>query len=124
LAVGDRFPLFAASSFSGSFSRMVLPPLPVGLAFTNKLALDGSVEVVAVVVPQPTLFIRRDVDRLFIRWPTDAGGFLLETSFDLSPPIHWQTVSNGLSDDGALRTFVLTNRPAVPQQFFRLTIGP
>jgi T5SS/PEP-CTERM-associated repeat protein len=53
LAAGDRFQLFTASSFAGSFSSITLPPLAFGLAFTNKLLADGSIEVVLVAVSQP-----------------------------------------------------------------------
>ncbi|PWU16790.1 MAG: hypothetical protein C5B50_12650 [Verrucomicrobia bacterium] len=48
LAAGDRFPLFSAAGFSGAFSSMNLPPLGLGLVWTNKLAVDGSIQVVSV----------------------------------------------------------------------------
>jgi hypothetical protein len=45
---GDRFPLFNATSYSGAFSSLNLPLLPFGLGWTNKLLIDGSIEVVAL----------------------------------------------------------------------------
>jgi hypothetical protein len=45
--------------------------------------------------------------------------FRLETAFNIAPPA-WQTISNGITDSGSLRTFSLANNPAVPNQFFRL----
>src|SRR5204862_5147711 len=53
LAAGNRFPLFSASSYGGFFAITNLPPLAAGLAWTNKLLLDGSIEVVATVVSRP-----------------------------------------------------------------------
>jgi T5SS/PEP-CTERM-associated repeat protein len=46
LTAGDAFRLFAASSYAGSFSTLSLPTLDPGLAWTNKLLVDGSIEVV------------------------------------------------------------------------------
>jgi len=55
LSAGDRFPLFNAPSFAEAFSTLNLPPLPLGLVWTNKLAVDGSIQVVAVA-PGTILF--------------------------------------------------------------------
>ncbi len=54
LAAGDRFPLFAASSYSGAFSSITLPPLDPSLTWDNRLLLDGSLAVVAVTPPLAT----------------------------------------------------------------------
>ena len=45
LAQGDRFRLFHANGYSGSFSSLSLPPLPDGLSWINNLSVDGSIEV-------------------------------------------------------------------------------
>jgi T5SS/PEP-CTERM-associated repeat protein len=45
LTAGDRFQLFNASAYAGSFAAITLPPLAPGLAWTNKLLVDGSIEV-------------------------------------------------------------------------------
>ncbi|HOX57256.1 MAG TPA: FG-GAP-like repeat-containing protein [Candidatus Paceibacterota bacterium] len=50
LAPGDRFPLFAAGTYAGGFGSLALPPLNPGLAWTNKLLVDGSIEVVGLIV--------------------------------------------------------------------------
>jgi T5SS/PEP-CTERM-associated repeat protein len=50
LASGDRFKLFTASSYSGSFDTLVLPALNPGLLWTNKLSLDGSIEVYETIL--------------------------------------------------------------------------
>jgi hypothetical protein len=51
LVAGDRFPLFGANVYIGSFDNLILPPLDPGLAWTNKLQVDGSIEV--IVASQP-----------------------------------------------------------------------
>lgn len=51
LAVGDRFKLFNAATYSGSFATFSLPPLAFGLRWLNNLLVDGSVEVVIATPP-------------------------------------------------------------------------
>lgn len=51
LTAGDHFVLFTATSFAGTFSSLTLPALLGGLAWTNKLHVDGSIEVVAIPPP-------------------------------------------------------------------------
>ncbi len=48
LAAGDRFKLFDAGAYSGSFTNIVLPPLDEGLGLTwsNSLSQDGTLSVV------------------------------------------------------------------------------
>ncbi|HEX5219685.1 MAG TPA: hypothetical protein VFZ59_08970 [Verrucomicrobiae bacterium] len=45
LVGGDRFKMFDAVSYAGSFANITLPPLAPGQSWTNKLLLDGSIEV-------------------------------------------------------------------------------
>lgn len=47
LAAGDRFQLFSAASYTGSFTGTTLPALPAGKTWkTDQLAVDGSITVV------------------------------------------------------------------------------
>ena len=119
LAAGDRFPLFPANNYGGSFSTIILPPLAFALDWTNKLAVDGSLEVVSSALP-PTLSIQRSNNLLTVRWSTNASNFCLETAFNLAPPVAWQAVTSGIATNGSSFVFSLTNNPAVPKQFFRL----
>lgn len=49
LAAGDNFKLFNAASYSGSFSRVILPPLPAGLGWnTRALNTSGTLSVVVI----------------------------------------------------------------------------
>jgi hypothetical protein len=65
LAVGNNFKLFAASSYLGAFSNLALPAPGVGLGWTNKLLLDGSIEVVAA--PSVFEFVAEDSEEFFVR---------------------------------------------------------
>jgi autotransporter-associated beta strand protein len=52
LAAGDSFLLFNAASYSGAFANVILPSLPVGLAWnTNALYTAGTVSVVVTARP-------------------------------------------------------------------------
>lgn len=46
LAAGDRVLLFGGGAYAGNFVNILLPPLGIGLAWTNKLLVDGSIEVI------------------------------------------------------------------------------
>jgi autotransporter-associated beta strand protein len=48
LAQGDSFQLFSAPSYSGSFTSIALPNLPVGLAWdTSAIATTGSISIIS-----------------------------------------------------------------------------
>ena len=52
LAAGDSFVLFNAAGYSGAFANLILPPLPVGLAWnTNNIATVGTLSVVVTARP-------------------------------------------------------------------------
>jgi hypothetical protein len=46
LQAGDSFQIFNASSYSGSFSALVLPALGANLAWTNTLNANGTITVI------------------------------------------------------------------------------
>jgi T5SS/PEP-CTERM-associated repeat protein len=50
LSGGDRFQLFSATSYGGSFTTLTLPSLNPGLSWTLKLSVDGSIEVTGISV--------------------------------------------------------------------------
>lgn len=47
LQAGDSFTLFSASAYTGSFSNVLLPALNYGLAWSNRIAIDRTILVVA-----------------------------------------------------------------------------
>lgn len=79
LAVGDSFKLFNAASYNGGFTSITLPALAVGLTWTNKLAVDGTITVVSSVNPTPSnLTILNSGGSLILSWPADRTGWRLE----------------------------------------------
>lgn len=50
LAAGDRFPLFSAPFATNSLLSLTLPPLGAGLSWGSKFAVDGSIEVLGLIV--------------------------------------------------------------------------
>jgi hypothetical protein len=53
LAAGQSFQLFVGDTYSGNFTVTNLPPLGAGLAWSNSLAANGALQVLAIVKPQP-----------------------------------------------------------------------
>ena len=83
---------------------------------------DGNDVVLTQITgaTNPVLTIQRSNNVLLVSWPTNASAFCLETTFNLAPPVTWQTVSSGITTNGAAFVFSVPNISAVPQQFFRL----
>jgi T5SS/PEP-CTERM-associated repeat protein len=116
-AAGNRFPLFSATSFNGSFSNIGLPALSPGFSWANKLLLDGSVEVMPSA---PSLTIQSSNNIVSVSWPTNASSYCLQTTFDVTPPAVWHAVSAGISTNSSSFVFTFTSNPSTPKQFFRL----
>ena len=56
---------------------------------------------------------------MMVRLPARLSRIFISTS-SLAGPVTWQTLSNGIIMEGALKVFTFTNNPAVTSQFFRL----
>lgn len=93
LAVGDTFTLFS-TPISGAFTTVNLPTLPsANLAWTNRLAINGTIAVVFTGVnPNPTSIIVTPVgNNLTLSWPSDHTGWTLQ--------VQTNTVAIGLSSN-------------------------
>jgi len=55
-----------------------------------------------------------------LSWPTSALSFSLERATNLTPPVIWQVISNGITTNAGNKVFTVTNDPASPTLFFRL----
>ncbi len=87
LFAGDSFQLFSASNITGSFANVVLPPLNRGLAWTNTLAGNGSIAVIATVSLNPTNIAFATTNggaTLVLSWPQDHLGWRLQAQ--TNPP--------------------------------------
>jgi autotransporter-associated beta strand protein len=80
LAAGNSFKLFNAPSYlNGSFSSVTLPTLASGLGWTNKLAIDGTIAVVATVSTTPfPIGSVVNGGNLELTWPADHTGWRLQ----------------------------------------------
>lgn len=121
-ALGNSFKLFSATSgYSGGFASTLLPPLPAGLSWTNKLLIDGTIAVVA----GPTALnigglTRSGTNLIYNVSGGSAGGTWKQlTSTNVALPLaNWTTNRSGIFD--GLGNASLTNgiNPAEPQRYF------
>ena len=123
LALGDKFTLFGSTGYSGSFTSFHLPALPNGLAWNvANLAVDGSIQVVAVSTTPPTITHVLSGANLNLGWPSDHTGWrLLVQTNNLAAG-----VSTNLSDWGTVAGSSATNQVSIPinttkpAEFYRL----
>ena len=116
LAVGDRFRLFSKPILNGG----ALSITSSGLVWTNRLAVDGSIEVISTVSATPTNLIATMVGgNLNLTWPANHIGWRLE--------VQTNALSTGLNTNWftwpgstASNTVVIPVNPANPAFFFRL----
>jgi len=124
LAAGDTFTLFS-TPISGAFGTVNLPALPnSNLAWTNKLAINGTIAVVSTstVNPSPTTITITTVgSNLTLSWPLDHTGWTLQ--------VQTNSIATGVSNNwvdvpGSTVTNVVTVPlvPANPTVFYRLKL--
>jgi parallel beta-helix repeat protein len=75
---------------------------------------------VSAGVQSVSLAIARNGNTEVVTWPSEAADFQLQGAGSLTLPIEWQTITNGIGDNGTWRSYVVTNGPGVTNQFFRL----
>ena len=122
--LGDRFTLFS-QPVSGSFANLILPGLASGYGWTNRLAMDGSIGVVALSTLNTTptnITISVSGGSLALSWPADHLGWrLLVQTNHLAAGVSsntndWTTVAGSTGIDQ-------TNLPidaTKPAEFYRL----
>jgi hypothetical protein len=120
LAAGDTFVIFPSTTYSGGFAAITLPAPGAGLAWANRLALDGSLSVVSTA---PTnLVLGSSGPGLVLSWPAGYTGWrlLMQTgslASGLSPNTNdWMTVSGSPVTN---QIFVPVD-PTLPLEFYRL----
>jgi autotransporter-associated beta strand protein len=128
LAAGDTFQLFTATSYSGSFSTVILPSLNAGLAWdTNQLNFAGTISVVSTAPANPPVFgtISSSGGSIVMSGSngTTGGPYYVLASTNVALPMtNWPRVSTNNFDANGF--FAVTNviQPGKPQQFFRLEV--
>jgi hypothetical protein len=76
------------------------------------VALIGGVELL------PSLKAKPNGNELILSWPTNAVGFTLQSTLDLTPPVTWLDSTSVPAVIGA--RFTLTNTPSGGARFYRL----
>jgi autotransporter-associated beta strand protein len=80
LVAGDRFQLFS-QPISGPFNSVALP---AGYTWTNKLAFDGSIEVLVGFPTTPTnITVVVGTGTITLSWPASYTGWLLQSQTNL-----------------------------------------
>lgn len=94
LQVGDRFKLFDSAAYNGTFANITYP---AGYTFTNKLALDGTIQVLTAPVTNPLLTFERKGTGYVLNW-TPTTGFKLQSqtnALSLGLSTNWADVVGG-----------------------------
>ena len=122
LESGDRFRLFIATAYKSIFPGLILPPLPSGLQWANKLAVDGSIQVVGI--PRFEAVLRSGTNVVI----SGSAGLtntsytvLTSTNVALALTSWTRLLTNQFDSFG---DFIFTNfaDPAVPRRFYRLQV--
>jgi rhamnogalacturonan endolyase len=125
LAAGDRFRLFAAASYAGSFARVQLPPPGYGLAWnTNALNTSGTITVVTVPVNPPVFTAMTPAgDHFFFTTTGGVSGslaYLLWGTNLTVPASNWLWLQTNYFDRQGVVNFTSPVVPGAPQGFYRL----
>ena len=85
----------------------------------NTSAFSAGIPITAGQAGVSLSVTRSSSGQTSISWPTAATGFQLEAAASLQLPIQWYPVTNGISDDGTLKTFTILGG-SLTNEFFRL----
>ena len=122
LAAGDRFPLFSATSYSGGFTSISLPPLAAGLAWTNKMVFDGSIEVVGFSQPKIASILVSGTNIIISgsNGPPNAFYAVLASTNVTLPLSNWVSLVTNQFDSSGNFSFTNAIVPGIPQRFYRI----
>jgi len=124
LSGGDSFQLFSASGYSGTFGAITLPTLVAGQVWTNKLAVDGSLQVVGVSAPHIGNIVLAGTNLVIsgTGGPTNGTYWVLASTNIVLSLTNWPRVlTNQFNASG---NFIFTNAisPIVPWRFYVLQV--
>ena len=123
LAAGDSFKLFNATSYSGSFNSLTLPPLPFGLAWnTNSLNSAGTISVVLTTTPViGSLSISGNNLGLSGTGGVGNANYILLGTTNLSSG-NWTPLLTNQFDNSGNFNFMTNANTSLPQNFYRLQL--
>jgi autotransporter-associated beta strand protein len=122
LVAGDTFTLFTSVTNTGAFATTTLPTLPSGLDWSNSLASNGRLTVIAIAVVNltPTNIVTSLTNGILtLSWPSDHTGWRLQTqtnSLAVGIGTNWFDVVGATTTNQVNVTMNLTNGTV----FFRL----
>ena len=124
LGPGDQFQIFNAGGYVNSFANIILPPLGPGLIWTNKLSVDGSIQVLAGSAPHIDS-VRISGTNFVISCtggPPNTNYVVVTTTNVALPLTNWISVLTNSFDSGG--NFILSNAisAGIPQRFYRLLV--
>jgi T5SS/PEP-CTERM-associated repeat protein len=123
LSEGDQFFLFAADAYDGAFSPVSLPTLAPGLAWTNLLAQDGSIAVVAAASPLQFTSVTVTGSQLHFSGSGGAsnGTYQVLAATNVTLPLpQWTPIATNQFDSAGSFHFTNAINPGVPRKFYRL----
>jgi hypothetical protein len=112
--------LFTSVTNFGAFAATNLPTLTTGLTWSNSVALNGKITVVAAVNQTPTNIVMTVTNNvLTLAWPADHTGWRLLTQTN---PLTTGLGTNWVTVPGSTSVNVVTNviNPANGSVFYRL----
>lgn len=122
LASGDRFRLFTASAYKNIFLSLFLPPLPAGLGWANRLALDGSIEVVGIPRFEAVVHSGTNLVISGRAGPTNTSYTVLTSTNVALALTSWTRLLTNQFDNFGEFNFTNGIDPAVPRRFYRLQV--
>jgi autotransporter-associated beta strand protein len=125
LKAGDRFKLFNASAYTGSFSATNLPVLSNGLLWDTSPLTNGVVNVVSGILPMPyiTGFSLSGTNLIFSGTNGLADGtYTLLTSTNVALALtNWTAIATNTFDGSGHFNFTNGIDPNAPLQFYMLS---
>lgn len=125
LAANDTFNLFNAASYSGAFSSVQLPPLPVGLAWnTNRLNTAGTISVALNTTPFiGAISISGNGVGLSGTGGVGNANYILLGATNLATPAsNWTRLLTNQFDGSGNFNFTTNAGTGLPQNFYRLQL--
>lgn len=127
LAVGDSFKLFDATSYSGSFTTVILPTLNAGLVWTNQLSTTGIIAVLSTAPANPPVFsstslVGSGLTLSGSNGAPNASYYVLTSTNVTLPMTNWQRLLTNQFDDAGNFNFTNAINPLTPQLFYRLQL--
>jgi autotransporter-associated beta strand protein/parallel beta-helix repeat protein len=125
-AAGQGFQLFAGGSYTGGFNAINLPSLGAGLAWSNSLSINGTLQVISTVPAQPqfTNTILSGANLILGGTGGTPGQpcyLLISTNLTL-PRQNWQVIATNIFDANGDVTFTNSINPNAPPSFYLLWV--